>query len=85
MCSQHFKLLVDEIHVRGEGKVKNAMKESFKVLNEVCPRFISNIIMNFDCIKYLEQIRTQLFKLMVHGVFRLLHWDRAACVTRSSC
>ncbi|XP_037551809.1 voltage-dependent calcium channel subunit alpha-2/delta-4 [Nematolebias whitei] len=31
---EHFKLLVDEIHVKGEGKVKNAMKESFKVLNE---------------------------------------------------
>lgn len=33
---QHFKLLVDELHVKGEGKVKNAMKESFKILNEVC-------------------------------------------------
>ncbi|KAM9328053.1 LOW QUALITY PROTEIN: voltage-dependent calcium channel subunit alpha-2/delta-4 [Pholidichthys leucotaenia] len=31
---EHFKLLVDELHVRGEGKVKNAMKESFKILNE---------------------------------------------------
>uniref|UniRef100_A0A3Q3ATZ8 Calcium voltage-gated channel auxiliary subunit alpha2delta 4 n=1 Tax=Kryptolebias marmoratus TaxID=37003 RepID=A0A3Q3ATZ8_KRYMA len=31
---EHFKLLVNELHVKGEGKVKNAMKESFKVLNE---------------------------------------------------
>lgn len=31
---EHFKLLVDELHVKGEGKVKNAMKESFKILNE---------------------------------------------------
>ncbi|TKS90857.1 Voltage-dependent calcium channel subunit alpha-2/delta-4 [Collichthys lucidus] len=30
----HFKLLVDELHVKGEGRVKNAMKESFKILNE---------------------------------------------------
>uniref|UniRef100_A0A8C2ZDF0 Calcium voltage-gated channel auxiliary subunit alpha2delta 4 n=1 Tax=Cyclopterus lumpus TaxID=8103 RepID=A0A8C2ZDF0_CYCLU len=30
----HFKLLVDGLHVKGEGKVKNAMKESFKILNE---------------------------------------------------
>uniref|UniRef100_A0AAQ4PEU3 Calcium voltage-gated channel auxiliary subunit alpha2delta 4 n=1 Tax=Gasterosteus aculeatus aculeatus TaxID=481459 RepID=A0AAQ4PEU3_GASAC len=30
----HF-LLVDGLHVKGEGKVKNAMKESFKILNEV--------------------------------------------------
>ncbi|XP_030004928.1 voltage-dependent calcium channel subunit alpha-2/delta-4 isoform X4 [Sphaeramia orbicularis] len=31
---EHFKLLVEELHVKGEGKVKKAMKESFKVLNE---------------------------------------------------
>ncbi|XP_027127953.1 voltage-dependent calcium channel subunit alpha-2/delta-4 [Larimichthys crocea] len=31
---EHFKLLVDELHVKGEGRVKNAMKESFKILNE---------------------------------------------------
>ncbi|XP_048113421.1 voltage-dependent calcium channel subunit alpha-2/delta-4 isoform X1 [Alosa alosa] len=31
---EHFKLLVNELHVKGEGKVKKAMKESFKVLNE---------------------------------------------------
>uniref|UniRef100_A0A3B5M9T9 Calcium voltage-gated channel auxiliary subunit alpha2delta 4 n=1 Tax=Xiphophorus couchianus TaxID=32473 RepID=A0A3B5M9T9_9TELE len=31
---EHFKLLVDELQVKGEGKVKKAMKESFKVLNE---------------------------------------------------
>nr|XP_019947682.1 PREDICTED: voltage-dependent calcium channel subunit alpha-2/delta-4-like [Paralichthys olivaceus] len=30
----HFKLLVEELHVKGEGKVKYAMKESFKILNE---------------------------------------------------
>lgn len=36
---QHFKLLVDELHVKGEGKVKKAMKESFKILNEVCAPF----------------------------------------------
>uniref|UniRef100_A0AAQ5Z7L7 Calcium voltage-gated channel auxiliary subunit alpha2delta 4 n=1 Tax=Amphiprion ocellaris TaxID=80972 RepID=A0AAQ5Z7L7_AMPOC len=31
---EHFKLLVEELHVKGEGKVKNAMMESFKILNE---------------------------------------------------
>ncbi|KAM8909887.1 voltage-dependent calcium channel subunit alpha-2/delta-4 isoform 1-T1 [Spinachia spinachia] len=31
---EHFKLLVDGLHVKGEGKVKDAMKESFKILNE---------------------------------------------------
>uniref|UniRef100_A0A3Q1BDZ5 VWA N-terminal domain-containing protein n=1 Tax=Amphiprion ocellaris TaxID=80972 RepID=A0A3Q1BDZ5_AMPOC len=30
----HFKLLVEELHVKGEAKLKNAMKESFKILNE---------------------------------------------------
>uniref|UniRef100_A0AAR2JVN9 VWFA domain-containing protein n=1 Tax=Pygocentrus nattereri TaxID=42514 RepID=A0AAR2JVN9_PYGNA len=32
---EHFKLLVEELQVKGEGKVKKAMKESFRVLNEV--------------------------------------------------
>uniref|UniRef100_A0A3B5A450 Calcium voltage-gated channel auxiliary subunit alpha2delta 4 n=1 Tax=Stegastes partitus TaxID=144197 RepID=A0A3B5A450_9TELE len=32
---EHFKLLVEELHVKGEAKIKNAMKESFKILNEV--------------------------------------------------
>ncbi|XP_034434859.1 voltage-dependent calcium channel subunit alpha-2/delta-4 isoform X5 [Hippoglossus hippoglossus] len=31
---EHFKILVEELHVKGEGKVKYAMKESFKILNE---------------------------------------------------
>ncbi|XP_019895845.1 voltage-dependent calcium channel subunit alpha-2/delta-4 isoform X2 [Esox lucius] len=31
---EHFKVLVDELHVKGEGKVAKAMKESFKILNE---------------------------------------------------
>ncbi|XP_059181702.1 voltage-dependent calcium channel subunit alpha-2/delta-4 [Centropristis striata] len=31
---EHFKLLVEELHVKGEGRVKKAMKESFKILNE---------------------------------------------------
>ncbi|XP_054480417.1 voltage-dependent calcium channel subunit alpha-2/delta-4 [Anoplopoma fimbria] len=31
---EHFKLLVEGLHVKGEGRVKNAMKESFKILNE---------------------------------------------------
>ncbi|XP_073803266.1 voltage-dependent calcium channel subunit alpha-2/delta-4 isoform X2 [Danio rerio] len=31
---EHFKLLVQELQVKGEGKVKKAMKESFKILNE---------------------------------------------------
>uniref|UniRef100_A0A8C7QIU4 VWFA domain-containing protein n=1 Tax=Oncorhynchus mykiss TaxID=8022 RepID=A0A8C7QIU4_ONCMY len=30
----HFKVLVDDLHVKGEGKVAKAMKESFKILNE---------------------------------------------------
>uniref|UniRef100_A0A7N9B1T6 Calcium voltage-gated channel auxiliary subunit alpha2delta 4 n=1 Tax=Mastacembelus armatus TaxID=205130 RepID=A0A7N9B1T6_9TELE len=37
LCSltfRHFKLLIEGLHVKGEGKVKNAMKESFKILNE---------------------------------------------------
>ncbi|KAG7219238.1 hypothetical protein INR49_019231 [Caranx melampygus] len=33
---EHFKLLVEELHVKGEAKIKNAMKEAFKILNEVC-------------------------------------------------
>ncbi|XP_077453227.1 voltage-dependent calcium channel subunit alpha-2/delta-4-like isoform X2 [Stigmatopora argus] len=31
---EHFKMLVDELHVKGEAKIKHAMKESFKILNE---------------------------------------------------
>uniref|UniRef100_A0AAY5EV09 VWA N-terminal domain-containing protein n=1 Tax=Electrophorus electricus TaxID=8005 RepID=A0AAY5EV09_ELEEL len=31
----HFKLLVGGLHVKGEGKVKKAVKEAFHVLNEV--------------------------------------------------
>ncbi|XP_051543839.1 voltage-dependent calcium channel subunit alpha-2/delta-4 isoform X2 [Myxocyprinus asiaticus] len=31
---EHFKLLVEGLQVKGEGKVKKAMKESFKILNE---------------------------------------------------
>uniref|UniRef100_A0A3Q3JQ73 VWFA domain-containing protein n=1 Tax=Monopterus albus TaxID=43700 RepID=A0A3Q3JQ73_MONAL len=31
---EHFKTLVEELHVKGEAKIKNAMKESFKILNE---------------------------------------------------
>ncbi|XP_030621099.1 voltage-dependent calcium channel subunit alpha-2/delta-4 [Chanos chanos] len=31
---EHFKLLVQELQVKGEGKVKKAMKESFRILNE---------------------------------------------------
>uniref|UniRef100_A0A8C4HE70 VWFA domain-containing protein n=1 Tax=Dicentrarchus labrax TaxID=13489 RepID=A0A8C4HE70_DICLA len=31
---EHFKMLVEELHVKGEAKIKNAMKESFKILNE---------------------------------------------------
>lgn len=41
---QHFKLLIEELHVKGEGKVKKAMKESFKILNEVrTPQLISGL------------------------------------------
>uniref|UniRef100_A0AAR2LMK1 VWFA domain-containing protein n=1 Tax=Pygocentrus nattereri TaxID=42514 RepID=A0AAR2LMK1_PYGNA len=32
---EHFKLLVEGLHVKGEGKVKKAMKEAFRILNEV--------------------------------------------------
>ncbi|XP_062339105.1 voltage-dependent calcium channel subunit alpha-2/delta-4 isoform X1 [Osmerus eperlanus] len=35
---EHFKLLVEELHVKGEGKVKKAMKESFKILNAAAAR-----------------------------------------------
>nr|XP_057930553.1 voltage-dependent calcium channel subunit alpha-2/delta-4-like isoform X1 [Doryrhamphus excisus]XP_057930555.1 voltage-dependent calcium channel subunit alpha-2/delta-4-like isoform X1 [Doryrhamphus excisus]XP_057930556.1 voltage-dependent calcium channel subunit alpha-2/delta-4-like isoform X1 [Doryrhamphus excisus]XP_057930557.1 voltage-dependent calcium channel subunit alpha-2/delta-4-like isoform X1 [Doryrhamphus excisus]XP_057930558.1 voltage-dependent calcium channel subunit alpha-2/de len=31
---EHFKMLVEELHVKGEAKIKNAMKESFKILSE---------------------------------------------------
>ncbi|XP_041794395.1 voltage-dependent calcium channel subunit alpha-2/delta-4-like [Chelmon rostratus] len=31
---EHFKQLVENLHVKGEAKIKNAMKESFKILNE---------------------------------------------------
>ncbi|XP_055772422.1 voltage-dependent calcium channel subunit alpha-2/delta-4-like isoform X2 [Salvelinus fontinalis] len=36
--SVHFKVLVDELHVKGEGKVAKAMKESFKILNEAATK-----------------------------------------------
>ncbi|TKS73872.1 Voltage-dependent calcium channel subunit alpha-2/delta-4 [Collichthys lucidus] len=31
---EHFKQLVEDLHVKGEAKIKHAMKESFKILNE---------------------------------------------------
>ncbi|XP_068507182.1 voltage-dependent calcium channel subunit alpha-2/delta-4-like isoform X3 [Syngnathus scovelli] len=31
---EHFKILVEKLHVKGEAKLKNAMKEAFKILNE---------------------------------------------------
>ncbi|XP_072528942.1 voltage-dependent calcium channel subunit alpha-2/delta-4 isoform X2 [Salminus brasiliensis] len=31
---EHFKVLVEGLHVKGEGKVKKAMKEAFRILNE---------------------------------------------------
>ncbi|XP_063052079.1 voltage-dependent calcium channel subunit alpha-2/delta-4 [Engraulis encrasicolus] len=31
---EHFKLLVNELHVKGEGKVHKAMKEAFKILSD---------------------------------------------------
>uniref|UniRef100_A0A3B4ZHI6 Calcium voltage-gated channel auxiliary subunit alpha2delta 4 n=1 Tax=Stegastes partitus TaxID=144197 RepID=A0A3B4ZHI6_9TELE len=42
---EHFKLLVEELHVKGEAKIKNAMKESFKILNEVCGSMCNQAIM----------------------------------------
>uniref|UniRef100_A0A8C9ZEG5 Calcium voltage-gated channel auxiliary subunit alpha2delta 4 n=1 Tax=Sander lucioperca TaxID=283035 RepID=A0A8C9ZEG5_SANLU len=42
---EHFKLLIEELHVKGEGKVKKAMKESFKILNEVCGSLCNQAIM----------------------------------------
>uniref|UniRef100_A0A8C2E1U5 Calcium voltage-gated channel auxiliary subunit alpha2delta 4 n=1 Tax=Cyprinus carpio TaxID=7962 RepID=A0A8C2E1U5_CYPCA len=39
---EHFKLLVEELQVKGEGKVKKAIKESFKILNEVCRGSLCN-------------------------------------------
>nr|XP_046210767.1 voltage-dependent calcium channel subunit alpha-2/delta-4-like isoform X1 [Oncorhynchus gorbuscha] len=35
---EHFKVLVDDLHVKGEGKVAKAMKESFKILNEAATK-----------------------------------------------
>uniref|UniRef100_A0A673FNH5 Voltage-dependent calcium channel subunit alpha-2/delta-4-like n=1 Tax=Sinocyclocheilus rhinocerous TaxID=307959 RepID=A0A673FNH5_9TELE len=32
---EHFKLFVEELHVKGEAKVKKAMKESFRILADV--------------------------------------------------
>ncbi|XP_048865382.1 voltage-dependent calcium channel subunit alpha-2/delta-4 isoform X2 [Brienomyrus brachyistius] len=31
---EHFKMLVEELHAKGEGKVNKAMKESFRILSE---------------------------------------------------
>uniref|UniRef100_A0A3Q3AE06 Calcium voltage-gated channel auxiliary subunit alpha2delta 4 n=1 Tax=Kryptolebias marmoratus TaxID=37003 RepID=A0A3Q3AE06_KRYMA len=31
---EHFKVLVEDLNVKGEAKIKNALKESFKILNE---------------------------------------------------
>uniref|UniRef100_A0A8C4HFS2 VWFA domain-containing protein n=1 Tax=Dicentrarchus labrax TaxID=13489 RepID=A0A8C4HFS2_DICLA len=42
---EHFKMLVEELHVKGEAKIKNAMKESFKILNEVCGSMCNQAIM----------------------------------------
>uniref|UniRef100_A0A8C8J544 VWA N-terminal domain-containing protein n=1 Tax=Oncorhynchus tshawytscha TaxID=74940 RepID=A0A8C8J544_ONCTS len=36
--ADHFKVLVDDLHVKGEGKVAKAMKESFKILNEAATK-----------------------------------------------
>lgn len=51
LFQQHFKLLVDELHVKGEGRVKNAMKESFKILNEVC----ANQVLGLENIQHCKQ------------------------------
>ncbi|XP_013870406.1 voltage-dependent calcium channel subunit alpha-2/delta-4 [Austrofundulus limnaeus] len=32
---EHFKVLVEDLNVKGEAKIKNGLKESFKILNEV--------------------------------------------------
>uniref|UniRef100_A0A3P9CH50 Calcium voltage-gated channel auxiliary subunit alpha2delta 4 n=1 Tax=Maylandia zebra TaxID=106582 RepID=A0A3P9CH50_9CICH len=42
---EHFKVLVEELHVKGEAKIKNAMKESFKILNEVSGSMCNQAIM----------------------------------------
>uniref|UniRef100_A0A3B4CZX0 VWFA domain-containing protein n=1 Tax=Pygocentrus nattereri TaxID=42514 RepID=A0A3B4CZX0_PYGNA len=40
---EHFKLLVEGLHVKGEGKVKKAMKEAFRILNEVRGAFCGSL------------------------------------------
>uniref|UniRef100_A0AAY4CMP1 VWFA domain-containing protein n=1 Tax=Denticeps clupeoides TaxID=299321 RepID=A0AAY4CMP1_9TELE len=42
---EHFKLLVNELQVKGEGEVKKAMKEAFKILNEVSGSLCNQAIM----------------------------------------
>uniref|UniRef100_A0A8C1HKR8 Calcium channel, voltage-dependent, alpha 2/delta subunit 4b n=1 Tax=Cyprinus carpio carpio TaxID=630221 RepID=A0A8C1HKR8_CYPCA len=37
---EHFKLLIEELHVKGEAKVKKAMKESFRILGSLCNQAI---------------------------------------------
>uniref|UniRef100_A0A9J7XHE3 Calcium channel, voltage-dependent, alpha 2/delta subunit 4b n=1 Tax=Cyprinus carpio carpio TaxID=630221 RepID=A0A9J7XHE3_CYPCA len=37
---EHFKLLVEELHVKGEAKVKKAVKESFRILGSLCNQAI---------------------------------------------
>uniref|UniRef100_A0A8C1JL66 Calcium channel, voltage-dependent, alpha 2/delta subunit 4b n=1 Tax=Cyprinus carpio TaxID=7962 RepID=A0A8C1JL66_CYPCA len=37
---EHFKLLVEELHMKGEAKVKKAMKESFRILGSLCNQAI---------------------------------------------
>lgn len=46
--SQHFKVLVEELHVKGEAKIKNALKESFKILNEVCVSAFQRTVLVFN-------------------------------------
>uniref|UniRef100_A0A8C4Z3A6 VWFA domain-containing protein n=1 Tax=Gadus morhua TaxID=8049 RepID=A0A8C4Z3A6_GADMO len=42
---EHFKTLVDGLHVKGEAKINKAMKEAFKVLNLVCGSMCNQAIM----------------------------------------
>ncbi|KAI4791235.1 hypothetical protein KUCAC02_034127, partial [Chaenocephalus aceratus] len=47
---EHFKQLVDELHVKGEAKINKAMKESFKILNEAIMLITDGAMEDFEAV-----------------------------------
>ncbi|TMS05032.1 Voltage-dependent calcium channel subunit alpha-2/delta-4 [Larimichthys crocea] len=47
---EHFKQLVEDLHVKGEAKIKHAMKESFKILNEAIMLITDGAMEDFESV-----------------------------------